>query len=168
MGLTYIPNRHRLTLNQNIYNNMKKHLLLAITLILSISSFSQIKFENKEWEDCRIPIIKLSTSTGYKLFILDTGSSFSFIDTKYAEENGKFDGADGNVNYCSVSSTIKNNGYFYKVSIINKKWRMVTADMASINDNLHGYHVIGILGIDFIMANKLIIDFTKREVIFKD
>ena len=147
---------------------MKKHLLFVVALFFTIDSFSQIKFENKEWEDCRIPIVKLPTLTGDNLFILDTGSSFSFIDTKYAEENGKFDGADGNVNYCSVSSTIKNNGYFYKVSIINKKWRMVTADMASINDNLHGYHVIGILGIDFIMAHKLIIDFTKREVIFKD
>lgn len=168
MGLTYIPNRHRLTLNQNIYNNMKKHLLLAITLILSISSFSQIKFENKEWEDCRIPIIKLSTSTGYKLFILDTGSSFSFIDIKYAENNGIFDGVDGNIDYCSVSSTIKNNGSFYKVSIINRKWRMVTTDLTSINANLHGYHVVGILGIDFIMANKLIINFIKREVKFNN
>ena len=147
---------------------MKKHLLFVVALFFTIDSFSQIKFENKEWEDCRIPIVKLPTLTGDNLFILDTGSSFSFIDTKYAEENGKFDGADGNVNYCSVSSTIKNNGYFYKVSIINKKWRMVTADMASINDNLHGYHVIGILGIDFIMANKLIINYIKREVKFNN
>lgn len=147
---------------------MKRLFLLVVMTFCALLSFSQVKFENKEWDDCRIPIIKLSTTTGDKMFILDTGSSFSFIDIKYAENNGIFDGVEGNIDYCSVSSTIKNNGSFYKVSIINRKWRMVTTDLTSINANLHGYHVVGILGIDFIMANKLIINFIKREVKFNN
>lgn len=147
---------------------MKRLFLLVVMTFCELLSFSQVKFENKEWDDCRIPIIKLSTTTGDKMFILDTGSSFSFIDIKYAENNGIFDGVEGNIDYCSVSSTIKNNGSFYKVYIINRKWRMVTTDLTSINANLHGYHVVGILGIDFIMANKLIINFIKREVKFNN
>ena len=68
-----------------------KHLLLFIfVFVYAITIKSQIKFDNEIWNKCKVPIVTLNTIVGDKQFIIDTGSSYSFIDCYFADKYGKF------------------------------------------------------------------------------
>lgn len=132
---------------------------------VTIKSFSQIAFCNRDWEKCKVPIINVQTSFGPRLFILDTGSTYSFIDYRYADKFCRFY-RNIDSEYCSIDGYIRDKKSLYKVNIMNKNHLMIGFSSKDIRYAVYPYEVIGILGSDFISSNKAIIDFNKREVTF--
>lgn len=144
---------------------MVKKIILGIILIIYVSNSvnAQIKFLNKEWERCKVPIIELNTSHGIKQFIVDTGSSYSFIDSVFASKYCVFY-KHVSINYQSIEYNVISNTFIYKVSINNVLFPMIAANMKELKTTVLPYNIIGVVGIDFITSHKLLLDFNKREI----
>jgi hypothetical protein len=143
---------------------MIKKLIIAIALTyLSNVVNAQIKFINKDWERCKVPIIELNTSYGIKQFIVDTGSSYSFIDSVFASKYCVFY-KHVSINYQSIEYNVISNTCIYKVSINNVLFPMIAANMKELKTTVLPYNIIGVVGIDFITSHKLLLDFNKREI----
>lgn len=138
---------------------------VMLTLLFCVDCFSQVKFDNRVWEKCKVPIITVQTSIGFKQFIVDTGSSYSFIDYGFANKFCRFYRSI-NSEYCSINGVDVDKKSLYKVHILGKDHLMIGLNIKDIRYAVYPYDVIGILGSDFISSNKAIIDFNKREVTF--
>lgn len=147
---------------------MKRLSLLIMLLVLSNNVFSQtIKFENhSDDEKIAIPIIKLKIGNNKdKLFIVDTGATFSSIDIKYIYDNYKISYLKNEFKIATFNNENNNDNIKIVHTYINDTLQinLISLDLNDISDKLN-IDLYGIIGSDFLRRNKLIIDYNRREI----
>ena len=96
-------------------------------------------------------------------FLVDTGSSSSYISTEFLKTKRKFNLNEKAASYASATSYIEYKTTKVKVTLFGESYWFNTISLYALNRSL-GNGVIGILGSDFLRRNKLIIDYNKRII----
>ena len=142
-------------------------IIIILLLITNITFAQNIIFENKYDDDkIVIPIVKLKIGNNKdKLFIIDTGATFSAIDIKYVYDNYKISYLKNDFKISSFND--ENNNADIKVihTYINDttQLNLIGLDLTIIAKKLN-IDLYGIIGSDFLRRNKLIIDYNKRII----
>lgn len=148
--------------------------------IILIFVFLLISCENKNNEinefktsifniENNIPIITVKLNNKKVNLIIDTGSELSIIDEKYYKKNNDFNVIDSTM----ININTLNGEQINKVYIINGivndsiNIKLYTMDISNvINDMFIKQQIFidGIIGVDFLYENNLIIDFKNKTL----
>lgn len=119
-----------------------------------------------------IIFIELEVNDRPAMFIVDTGASVSLVDRQQASEyefichenvgSGKINGLTG-INTLVPTSRINVSHYNYKFRGI----KFYAIDIDPIHEYLEkrNIHILGILGADFLIKNKAVIDYENKILI---
>lgn len=150
--------------------------LIFILLFFSSYAKSQItidsisKFETVDYDKISLPIIKARSQNGDKLFLIDTGASFSIFDMSVY--NGKsyyrYLSDNNSITLHSVNSSFKVSCYSVIVVINNVNYRFMYSSLAVLNDAFGKFEIVGILGNDWLKVNKATIDYKNRKLIINN
>ena len=135
-------------------------ILILFTSCASINSIDNMPFGNKG-----LAIINIPINGKNERFLVDTGSSSSYISTEFLKTKRKFNLNERTASYASATSYIEYKTTRVKVTLFGESYWFNTISLYALNRSL-GNGVIGILGSDFLRRNKLIIDYNKR-IIYK-
>ena len=142
-------------------NNMKWIvIILLFTSCATISTVDNMKFADKE-----LIVVNIKMNGVNERFLVDTGSSSSYISTEFLKTKRKFNLNERTASYASATSYIEYKTTKVKVTLFGESYWFNTISLYALNRSL-GNGVIGILGSDFLRRNKLIIDYNKR-IIYK-
>ena len=142
-------------------NNMKWILIMLLfTSCATISTVDNMKFADKE-----LIVVNIQMNGINERFLVDTGSSSSYISTEFLKTKRKFNLNERTASYASATSYIEYKTTKVKVTLFGESYWFNTISLYALNRSL-GNGVIGILGSDFLRRNKLIIDYNKR-IIYK-
>lgn len=114
-----------------------------------------------------IPTVEITIGKKNEKFIIDTGSTSSYISSEFLKQNRCFKVQEEESSYASASENIKIKSSLVKVVIFNNEYELKTISLKALNQALTAnsqYPVIGILGSDFLRRNKLVIDYNKRII----
>ena len=132
--------------------------ILLFTSCATTSTVDNMKFADKELIVVSIPINGIN-----ERFLVDTGSSSSYISTEFLKTKRKFNLNERTSSYASATSYIEYKTTKVKVTLFGESYWFNTISLYALNKSL-GNGVIGILGSDFIRRNKLIIDYNKKMI----
>ena len=143
-------------------------MLVLSAFYLIGSAQIELKFKNKEWEDVKTPIVEFEISGHKRLVMIDSGSDISIIDSEKADKLSS-DYNCGNIS-CAISTVNgqkEEKSMFYVVKIINIKQRFYTRDLSYINSIYEdsGFSIFCILGADWLLNRKAVIDYNRRVLI---
>lgn len=142
-------------------NNMKWILIMLLfTSCATVSTVDNMKFADKE-----LIVVNIQLNGINERFLVDTGSSSSYISTDFLKTKRKFNLNERTASYASATSYIEYKTTKVKVTLFGEPYWFNTISLYALN-RLLGNGVIGILGSDFLRRNKLIIDYNKR-IIYK-
>jgi hypothetical protein len=120
-----------------------------------------------------IPIVKLYLGFyGRKYFIVDTGATFSIIDSTWIFDHNNLIEYIRKIDYIRLQSfserTSRDASYTIRLPINGVAHEFLMLDIKSLREriNLTGYDIIGIIGSDFLSKHKYIIDYS-RQYIYK-
>ena len=140
-------------------NNMKWILIMLLfTSCATISTVDSMKFADKE-----LIVVNIQLNGINERFLVDTGSSSSYISTEFLKTKRKFNLNERTSSYASATSYIEYKTTKVKVTLFGESYWFNTISLYALNRSL-GNGVIGILGSDFLRRNKLIIDYNKRII----
>ena len=117
-----------------------------------------MKFADKE-----LIVVNIQLNGVNERFLVDTGSSSSYISTEFLKTKRKFNLNERTASYASATSYIEYKTTKVKVTLFGESYWFNTISLYALNSSL-GNGVVGILGSDFLCRNKLIIDYNKREI----
>ena len=150
-----------MVLHLQLNNNMKWIvIILLFTSCATISTVDNMKFADKE-----LIVVNIQMNGINERFLVDTGSSSSYISTEFLKTKRKFNLNERTASYASATSYIEYKTTKVKVTLFGESYWFNTISLYALNRSL-GNGVIGILGSDFLRRNKLIIDYNKR-IIYK-
>ena len=150
-----------MVLHLQLNNNMKWIvIILLFTSCATISTVDNMKFADKE-----LIVVNIQLNGINERFLVDTGSSSSYISTEFLKTKRKFNLNERTASYASATSYIEYKTTKVKVTLFGESYWFNTISLYALNQSL-GNGVIGILGSDFLRRNKLIIDYNKR-IIYK-
>lgn len=133
-------------------------IILLFTSCATISTVDNMKFVDKE-----LVVVNIQLNSTNERFLIDTGSSSSYISTEFLKTKRKFNLNERTASYASATSYIEYKTTKVKVTLFGESYWFNTISLYALNKSL-GNGVIGILGSDFLRRNKLIIDYNKREI----
>jgi len=120
-----------------------------------------------------IPIVKLYLGFyGRKYFIVDTGATFSIIDSTWIFDHNNLIEYMRKVDFIRLQSfserTSRDVSYSIRLPINGVVHEFLMLDIKSLREkiSLTGYNIIGIIGSDFLSKHKYIIDYS-RQYIYK-
>ena len=131
---------------------------LLFTSCATISTVDNMKFADKE-----LIVVNIQLNGVNERFLVDTGSSSSYISTEFLKTKRKFNLNERTASYASATSYIEYKTTKVKVTLFGESYWFNTISLYALNRSL-GNGVIGILGSDFLRRNKLIIDYNKRII----
>lgn len=118
-----------------------------------------------------IPVVKLHLGFyGRKYFIIDTGATFSIIDSTWIYNHEEIIEYIRKTDFIRLQSfserTSANISYTIKLPINGVAHEFMMLDIKSLREkiNITGYDIIGIIGSDFLSKNKYIIDYNKHYI----
>lgn len=121
----------------------------------------------------RLPIIPIKVKEKYLCFIIDTGSTCSLIDSNVIEYFKDIITPVGDYNICGIDGTkhkvnvvtlpFSFEGLTYSPKFCVKPLLDASKDIETES----GIQIHGLLGTDFLLENKWIIDFNKLEITSK-
>jgi len=114
-----------------------------------------------------IPTVEIIIGGKKERFIIDTGSTSSYISSEFLKEKRVYKTIEEESTYASASQHIKIKSSMVKVNIFGNCYEFKTISLKALNQAMSAnsqYTVIGILGSDFLRRNKLIIDYNKRII----
>ena len=148
-----------MVLHLQLNNNMKWIvIILLFTSCATISTVDNMKFADKE-----LIVVNIQLNGINERFLVDTGSSSSYISTEFLKTKRKFNLNERTASYASATSYIEYKTTKVKVTLFGESYWFNTISLYALNRSL-GNGVIGILGSDFLRRNKLIIDYNKRII----
>lgn len=156
---------------------MKNKFLLVALLICILcgcktTTYNESMFTNNKlvfYNSCNLPVVSINTARGPKNFLIDTGSSISYISVEYLSENGHFDTSNSKVHqFSSTNAVLSYDTKDIFVNINNEYYTFKTMSMIALNDALFPTSVFGILGNDFLRKNKVIIDYSNKTLKIND
>ena len=148
-----------MVLHLQLNNNMKWILIILLfTSCATISTVDNMKFADKE-----LIVVNIQLNGINERFLVDTGSSSSYISTEFLKTKRKFNLNERTSSYASATSYIEYKTTKVKVTLFGESYWFNTISLYALNQSL-GNGVIGILGSDFLRRNKLIIDYNKRII----
>ena len=133
-------------------------IILLFTSCATISTVDNMKFADKE-----LIVVNIQLNGINERFLVDTGSSSSYISTEFLKTKRKFNLNERTASYASATSYIEYKTTKVKVTLFGESYWFNTISLYALNRSL-GNGVIGILGSDFLRRNKLIIDYNKRII----
>lgn len=133
-------------------------IVLLFTSCATISTVDNMKFADKE-----LIVVNIQMNGINERFLVDTGSSSSYISTEFLKTKRKFNLNERTSSYASATSYIEYKTTKVKVTLFGESYWFNTISLYALNRSL-GNGVIGILGSDFLRGNKLIIDYNRREI----
>lgn len=133
-------------------------ILVLFTSCASISTVDNMPFGNKGLVIVNIPI-----NGKNERFLVDTGSSLSYISTEFLKDKRCFNLNEKSASYASATTVVEFKTTKVKVLIFNDTYYMNTMSLYALNKSID-FTVIGILGSDFLRKNKLIIDYNKKII----
>ena len=133
-------------------------ILLLFTSCATVSTVDNMKFVNKE-----LIVVNIQMNGVNERFLVDTGSSSSYISTEFLKTKRKFNLNERTASYASATSYIEYKTTKVKVTLFGESYWFNTISLYALNRSL-GDGVIGILGSDFLRRNKLIIDYNKKMI----
>lgn len=120
-----------------------------------------------------IPIAKLYMGFyGRKYFIVDTGATFSIIDSTWIFDHNNLIEYIRKTDFIRLQSfserTSRNISYTIRLPINGVTHEFLMLDIKSLREkiNLTSYDIVGIIGSDFLSKHKYIIDYN-RQYIYK-
>ncbi|WP_321436232.1 hypothetical protein [uncultured Bacteroides sp.] len=118
-----------------------------------------------------IPIVKLYLGFyGRKYFIVDTGATFSIIDSTWIFDHNNLIEYIRKIDFIRLQSfsekTSRDVSYTIRLPINGVAHDFLMLDIKSLREkiNLTGYNIIGIIGSDFLSKHKYIIDYNKQYI----
>ena len=132
--------------------------MLLFTSCATVSTVDNMKFAGKD-----LIIVNIQMNGVNERFLVDTGSSSSYISTEFLKTKRKFNLNERTSSYASATSYIEYKTTKVKVTLFGESYWFNTISLYALNRSL-GNGVIGILGSDFLRRNKLIIDYNKRII----
>lgn len=145
-----------------------KSLMLVIALIYSVSASPQeIDFYNKDWQDVRSPIVKINFLGKERLFMIDSGSGISILDSSLKILDDFIMCSNNTSVYTINGNVVEKNSMMYKVKIFDKNVVFFTKDLSYINQVFSdsGIKISGILGADWLLARRVTMDYCNRKII---
>ena len=133
-------------------------ILILFTSCASINSIDNMPFGNKGLIVVNIPI-----NGKNERFLVDTGSSSSYISTEFLKNKRCFNLNQRTASYASATTIVEFKTTKVKVVIFNETYYLNTMSLYALNKSID-FPVIGILGSDFLRRNKLIIDYNKKMI----
>ena len=130
--------------------------MLLFTSCATISTVDNMKFADKE-----LIVVNIQLNGVNERFLVDTGSSSSYISTEFLKTKRKFNLNERISSYASATSYIEYKTTKVKVTLFGESYWFNTISLYALNKSLG---VVGILGSDFIRRNKLIIDYNKKMI----
>ena len=132
--------------------------ILLFTSCATVSTVDNMKFADKE-----LIVVSLPMNGVNERFLVDTGSSSSYVSTEFLKTKRKFNLSERTASYASATSYIEYKTTKVRVTLFGDTYWFNTISLYALNRSL-GNGVIGILGSDFLRKNKLIIDYNKRII----
>jgi len=134
-----------------------------------------------------LDIVKLGEDNSYHLFVrgkingveydllIDTGASHTIFDAslfpkKPAEEGDPHIQSSG-INAGALSCLFGHIEKFKLGKMKRKNWTVIMIDLTHVNEMYKKFsdkHVAGLIGSDFLLKHKAIIDYKKRRIVFKN
>ena len=133
-------------------------IILLFTSCATVSTVDNMKFAGND-----LVIVNIQMNGINERFLVDTGSSSSYISTEFLREKRCFNLNERTAYYASAASYIEYNTIKVKVTLFGDTYWFNTISLYALNRSL-GNGVIGILGSDFLRRNNLIIDYNKRII----
>lgn len=143
-----------------------------ITIIIMIL-FNSLIYAQKQYkfvEGTSIPIVEISIGEKIGMFIVDTGSSHTYLSKSYIEGLSKYVGKkySNELTYSSLSEDITTISYKVKVSIEGYDTYLSVIDMSKINKSIEPLKIIGIIGTDFLRQTNAFIDYKNKKLIINN
>ena len=132
-------------------------------LLLFISCAPVSTVDNMKFVDKELIVVNIQLNGINERFLVDTGSSSSYISTEFLKTKRKFNLNERTASYASATSYIEYKTTKVKVTLFGESYWFNTISLYALIRSL-GNGVIGILGSDFLRRNKLIIDYNKRII----
>ena len=133
-------------------------IIFLFTSCATVSTIDNMKFAGND-----LVIVNIQMNGVNERFLVDTGSSSSYISTEFLKTKRKFNLSERTASYASAASYIEYNTTKVKMTLFGYTYWFNTISLYALNRSLSN-GVIGILGCDFLRKNKLIIDYNKREI----
>lgn len=133
-------------------------IILLFTSCATINNIDNMKFEDKE-----LVVVNIQMNGVNERFLVDTGSSSSYISTEFLKTKRKFNLNERTASYASATSYIEYKTTKVRVTLFGESYWFNTISLYALNKSLWN-GVIGILGSDFLRRNKLIIDYNKKMI----
>jgi len=147
--------------NQQFKTCIAMKWILIMWLFTSCATISTV--DNMKFADKELIVVNIQMNGVNERFLVDTGSSSSYISTEFLKTKRKFNLNERTASYASATSYIEYKTTKVKVTLFGESYWFNTISLYALNRSL-GNGVIGILGSDFLRKNKLIIDYNKREI----
>lgn len=133
-------------------------IIFLFTSCATVSTIDNMKFAGND-----LVIVNIQMNGVNERFLVDTGSSSSYISTEFLKTKRKFNLSERTASYASATSYIEYKTTKVKVTLFGDTYWFNTISLYALNRSLSN-GVIGILGSDFLRKNKLIIDYNKRII----
>ena len=133
-------------------------ILLLFTSCATISTVDNMKFSDKE-----LIVVNIQLNGVNERFLVDTGSSSSYISTEFLRYKRCFNLNEKTSYYASATTIVEFKTTKVKAVIYGETYMMNTISLYALNKSID-FPVVGILGSDFLRRNKLIIDYNKRMI----
>ena len=133
-------------------------IIFLFTSCATVSTIDNMKFAGND-----LVIVNIQMNGVNERFLVDTGSSSSYISTEFLKTKRKFNLNERTSSYASATSYIEYKTTKVKVTLFGDTYWFNTISLYALNRSLSN-GVIGILGSDFLLRNKLIIDYNKRII----
>lgn len=149
---------------------MKKLFTLIFIFQLSFFGYSQSSIDFKIIQNLIIVNAQVNGNSGY--FIVDTGASVSVIDSRkdrkygfdlFMSKDDRMSGFSGKTKlYRTSQIKLKLKGLK-----IESPYRFVACDLSDVNQSVKDVNIVGILGADFLINYKAMIDYSNNKIHLK-
>lgn len=145
---------------------MKKLITIGCYLFSLSAQAQRIDFVNRDWQDVKSPIIKVDFNGKERLFMVDSGSDISVLDESCKMPNSKLMESAG-TKVATINGNVVNNTHAYKDKVFGRNVVFFTKDLSYINAMYaaSGIKVYGILGADWLLGRKVVVDYGSRVLV---
>lgn len=145
---------------------MKKLITIACCLFSLSAQAQRIDFVNRDWQDVKSPIIKVDFNGKERLFMVDSGSDISVLDECCNMPDRKIMESAG-TKVATINGNVVNNTHAYKDKVFGRNVVFFTKDLSYINAMYaaSGIKVYGILGADWLLGRKVVVDYASRVLV---